>query len=123
MDTKQKNIVIIDDETDILLMLEKFLSRSGYNVQTFNNPVTAISSLPKNTDLILLDIMMPQMNGLDALPKLLEKNPKTKVLMMTAYSTLDKVLNAHRYGADEYIMKPFPSLDELGNKIEKMLKK
>lgn len=123
MSKEAKNIVIIDDETDILVMLEKFLSRSGYKVQTFNNPVTAISSLPKNTDLILLDIMMPQMNGIDALPKLLEKNPKTKVLMMTAYSTLDKVLNAHRYGADEYIMKPFPSLDELGNKVKKMLEK
>jgi DNA-binding NtrC family response regulator len=121
MSKQQKNIVIIDDETDILVMLEKFLSRSGYKVQTFNNPVTAISLLPKDTDLILLDIMMPQMNGLDALPKLLEKNPNSKVLMMTAYSTLDKVLNAHRYGADEYIMKPFPSLDELGEKIQKML--
>ncbi len=123
MSNQQKNIVIIDDETDILTMLEKFLSRSGYKVRTFNNPVTAISSLPKDTDLILLDIMMPQMNGLDALPKLLEKNPNTKVLMMTAYSTLDKVLNAHRYGADEYIMKPFSSLDMLGNKIENILKK
>lgn len=121
MSMQQKNIVIIDDETDILVMLEKFLSRSGYKVQTFNNPVTAISSLPNNTDLVLLDIMMPQMNGLEVLPKLLDKNPKIKVLMMTAYSTLDKVLNAHRHGAREYIMKPFPSLDELGGKIEKIL--
>jgi DNA-binding NtrC family response regulator len=67
--------------------------------------------------------MMPQMSGLDALPKLLEKNPKVKVLMMTAYSTLDKVLNAHRYGATDYIMKPFSSLDALNKKIEEVLKK
>ena len=123
MSTKQETIVIIDDENDILLMLEKHLTREGYKVQTFNNPVVALSSLPKETDLILLDIMMPQMNGLDALPKLLEKNPKSKVLMMTAYSTLDKVLNAHRYGADDYIMKPFPSLSALSKKIEEVLKK
>ncbi len=123
MSTKQETIVIIDDENDILLMLEKHLTREGYKVQTFNNPVVALSSLPKETDLILLDIMMPQMNGLDALPKLLEKNPKSKVLMMTAYSTLDKVLNAHRYGANDYIMKPFPSLSALSKKIEDVLNK
>ncbi|MDD5372727.1 MAG: response regulator [Sulfurimonas sp.] len=124
MSTQQKNIVIIDDENDILQMLEKYLSREdGYRITTYSNPVNAISSLPKDTDLILLDIMMPQMNGLDALPKLLEKNPKTKVLMMTAYSTLDKVLNAHRYGATDYIMKPFSSLDALGKKIKEILKK
>ncbi|MCX6052903.1 MAG: response regulator [Campylobacterales bacterium] len=123
MSTKQETIVIIDDENDILLMLEKHLTREGYKVQTFNNPVVALSSLPKETDLILLDIMMPQMNGLDALPKLLEKNSKSKVLMMTAYSTLDKVLNAHRYGANDYIMKPFPSLSALSKKIEDVLNK
>lgn len=124
MSTQQKNIVIIDDENDILQMLEKYLARDGgYRITTYSNPVNAISSLPKDTDLILLDIMMPQMNGLDALPKLLEKNPKIKVLMMTAYSTLDKVLNAHRYGATDYVMKPFSSLDELGKKIKEVLKK
>ncbi|MFA6193223.1 MAG: response regulator [Sulfurimonas sp.] len=124
MSQTQKTVVIIDDENDILLMLEKYLTREcGYKVQTFSNPVIAISSLSAETDLILLDIMMPQMNGLDALPKLLEKNPKTKVLMMTAYSTLDKVLNAHRHGATDYVMKPFSSLNALGKKIEEVLAK
>lgn len=123
MSANQKTIVVIDDENDILLMLEKHLSREGYRVRTFNNPLKAISSLPKDTDLILLDIMMPQMNGLDALPKLLEKDSNVKVLMMTAYSTLDKVLNAHRHGANDYIMKPFSSLAALSKKIDEILKK
>lgn len=124
MSSEIKNIVIIDDENDILQMLEKYLQRDGgYKIRTFNNPINAISSLPNDTDLILLDIMMPQMNGLDALPKLLEVNPNVKVLMMTAYSTLDKVLNAHRHGATDYIMKPFSSLDALGKKIKEVLKK
>ncbi|MFA6196844.1 MAG: response regulator [Sulfurimonas sp.] len=123
MNTKLETIVIIDDENDILLLLEKYLTREGYKVLTFDNPITAISSLPKETDIVLLDIMMPQMNGLEVLPRLLEKNPNIKVLMMTAYSTLDKVLNAHRYGANDYIMKPFPSLSTLSKKIEEVLKK
>ena len=118
------NIVIIDDEPEIISMLQKYLEREGeYHVTTYTNPIHAISSLPSNTDLVLLDIMMPQMNGLDALPKILEKNPNVKVLMMTAYSTLDKVLNAHRYGAEDYIMKPFSSLNELSQKIQTILKK
>ncbi|MFT7860307.1 MAG: response regulator [Sulfurimonas sp.] len=124
MADKKTNIVIIDDETEILTMLERFLSRNkNYKVRTFSNPVNAISALSQDTDIILLDIMMPQMSGLEALPKLLEKAPDVKVLMMTAYSTLDKVLNAHRYGATDYIMKPFPSLEALGDKIEEVLKK
>jgi DNA-binding NtrC family response regulator len=124
MANNSKNIVIVDDENEILNMLERYFSRNtNYKVQTYSNPVTAISSLSSTTDIILLDIMMPQMSGIDALPKLLEKAPDAKVLMMTAYSTLDKVLNAHRYGATDYIMKPFSSLDDLGKKIEEVLNK
>lgn len=124
MANHSKNIVIVDDENEILNMLERYFSRNtNYKIQTYSNPVTAISSLSSTTDIILLHIMMPQMSGIDALPKLLEKAPDAKVLMMTAYSTLDKVLNAHRYGATDYIMKPFSSLDDLGKKIEEVLKK
>ncbi len=112
------NIAIVDDEKDILDVLNRFLSRQeGYSVTTYNNPLTALSSLNANTDIVLLDIMMPQMNGLDLLPKLQKKYPNVKVIMMTAYSTLDKVLNAHREGAVHYLMKPFNSLSKLEEKI------
>lgn len=118
------NIVIIDDEQEIISMLEKHLVREGgYHVSTFTNPLTALSSLPRNTDLVLLDIMMPQMNGLELLPELLAKYPNIKVLMMTAYSTLDKVLHAHRYGAEDYVMKPFSSLGDLSIKIQEIMKR
>lgn len=121
---RQINVVIIDDEPDIIAMLQKHLTREGgYTVSTFSNPLTALSSFPSNTDLVLLDIMMPQMNGLDLLPKLMEKNPNIKVLMMTAYSTLDKVLNAHRHGAEDYVMKPFSSLSELSQKIQDVMRR
>lgn len=124
MDNKKINIVIIDDENEILRLLEKYFSKDPkYTIKSYSNPLTAISSLPKETDIVLLDIMMPQMNGLDALTKILEVKPDVKVLMMTAYSTLDKVLNAHRYGATDYIMKPFDSLQALAKKIDEVLKK
>lgn len=117
------NIAIIDDEKEILSILDRFLSKKGNNIVTYENPVTALSSLKTNTDVVLLDVMMPQMNGLDLLPKLLEKYPGIKVIIMTAYSTLDKVLDAHRGGAVFYTMKPFDSLAKLEAKIIEVSKK
>ncbi len=117
------SIAIVDDEVEILDMLNRFLSRNPkFSVTTFSNPLSALSSNSgTNYDLILLDIMMPQMNGLEVLEKLIEKNSEQKVIMMTAYSTLDKVLKSHKIGATNYIMKPFSSLDSLEKKVIEVL--
>lgn len=117
----QIRIAVIDDENEILSVLDKFLRREGYSVSTFANPLNALSQIKGNYDVILLDIMMPQMNGIEVLEKLREKEHNVKVIMMTAYSTLDKVLNSHRIGADDYIMKPFESLQAVKQKIESVL--
>jgi len=119
-----KKIIIIDDETEILNMLSRFLNKSGkYSVATFSNPVVAIDNLKREKyDLVLLDIMMPQMNGLEALEKIIQIRGDQKVIMMTAYSTLDKVLKSHKEGATNYVMKPFDSLQALENKIIEVLK-
>ena len=122
--SKKYSILVIDDEIEILDMLSRFLNRNpNFSVQTFSNPVSALSSINNNTkyDLVLLDIMMPQMNGLDVLEKLKEINSDQKVIMMTAYSTLDKVLKSHKIGATNYIMKPFSSLDALEKKVVEVL--
>ena len=122
--SKKYSIVIIDDEVEILDMLSRFLSRNpNFSVQTFSNPVSALSSINNNTkyDLVLLDIIMPQMNGLDVLEKLKDMNSDQKVIMMTAYSTLDKVLKSHKIGATNYVMKPFSSLDSLEKKVIEVL--
>ncbi|MCT7497716.1 response regulator [Aliarcobacter cryaerophilus] len=122
--SKKYSILVIDDEIEILDMLSRFLNRNpNFSVQTFSNPVSALSSINNNTkyDLVLLDIMMPQMNGLDVLEKLKELNSDQKVIMMTAYSTLDKVLKSHKIGATNYVMKPFSSLDSLEKKVIEVL--
>lgn len=122
--SKKYSILVIDDEIEILDMLSRFLNRNpNFSVQTFSNPVSALSSINNNTkyDLVLLDIMMPQMNGLDVLEKLKEINSDQKVIMMTAYSTLDKVLKSHKIGATYYVMKPFSSLDSLEKKVIEVL--
>ena len=117
------NVVIIDDEVQITSMLEKFLKREKkYSVTTYNNPLTALASISNTADVVLLDIMMPQMNGLDVLLKLKEKMPNISVIMMTAFSTLDKVLDSHRQGAEHYLMKPFDSLNVVSKKIDEISK-
>jgi len=69
-------------------------------------------------DVVLLDIMMPQMDGLIVLEKIKASYPDTVVVMMTAYSTLDRVLNSHRQGAESYILKPFESLADVEDKVK-----
>ena len=122
-----KTIAIVDDEREILNLLEKFLSKTGkYKVQTYSDPVNAlqmVSSPTSKVDVVLLDIMMPQMDGLEFLEKYTAAKPDAHVIMMTAHSTLDRVLKSHKHGARQYITKPFGSLQEIDNKIESVLTK
>ncbi|WP_419770481.1 MAG: response regulator [Candidatus Marinarcus sp.] len=117
-------IAIIDDETEILNMLSRFLTKNGkFSVTTFSNPVHGVSAVERDDfDLVLLDIMMPQMNGLEALEKIMKSKEDQKVVIMTAYSTLDRVLKSHKVGATNYVMKPFDSLQALETKITEVLK-
>ena len=101
----QKNIAIVDDEPTILNLLKSLLEKGNYRVSTFDNPVAALPRLSTGEyDMILLDIQMPQMDGLELLGKVMEVRPNQKVMMMTAYSTLDRVLKSHKLGADQYLM-------------------
>ena len=114
-----KKIAIIDDEQDILDTLERFLLRSEkFEIETFSNPKNALESVKQGKfDLVLLDIMMPQMNGLDFLEEVKTTNPNQKIIMMTAYSTVDKVIQANKTGATDYVTKPFVSLRDVENKV------
>ena len=124
MNNEKHSIVIIDDETEILNVLSRYLTRNpNFSVTTYSNPISALGAIGNTkVDLVLLDIMMPQMNGLEVLEKLKAKNAEQKVIMMTAYSTLDKVLKSHKEGATNYVMKPFDSLQALEKKILEVLK-
>lgn len=117
------NVMIVDDEREILKMLETALKKSGFkSVRTYTNPLEALRSYNgTNFDVILLDIMMPEMDGIEVLDRLKEKNKNVKVIMMTAYSTLDRVLKSHKIGADQYILKPFRNLKEIETKIAQVM--
>ena len=114
-----KKIAIIDDEISILDVLQRFLSRSEkLEIEIYENPLEALASVQSGKyDLILLDIMMPQMDGLLFLDQVKGINPNQKVIMMTASSTIDRMIHANAIGADDYVTKPFISLRDVENKV------
>ncbi len=116
-------LLIVDDETSIGSMLEKALGRSGdFKITYIDNPITALSRFRKGDyDGVLLDIMMPQKDGLSVLEEIKVKDPECVVVMMTAYSTLDKVLQSHKVGADHYLLKPFDSLASVEKKVRELI--
>jgi len=114
-------IAIVDDERDILEVLEEALSRK-FQVTTFLNPLDALSEIKSGKfDLVLSDIMMPQIDGLTLLKRVRESNKSVAFIMMTAFDSMDKALEAHTYGASNYIKKPFKSLRDIEEKITKAL--
>lgn len=122
MNDKIYNIAIVDDAHEIIEMLSKSLSRNKkYHISTYSNPLTAIENIDSKIDVVFLDIVMPQIDGIEALEKIAKKNPDIKVIMMTASSTLDRVLKAHKHGATHYIMKPFDSMQSIEKKLEAVL--
>lgn len=114
-----KKIAIIDDEENILNMLKKYLLRKEiFEIDIYPNAKHAIPKILRGEyDLILLDIMMPEINGLDLLETIQKNNPNQKVIMMTAYSTEEKIIKSDTSGAADYITKPFISLRDVENKI------
>lgn len=117
-------LMIVDDEPSIGAMLEKGLGRSGdFKITYIDNPINALSRFRAGEyDGVLLDIMMPQKDGLSVLEEIKGKDPECVVIMMTAYSTLDKVLQSHKIGADHYLLKPFDSLANVEKKVRELVK-
>jgi DNA-binding NtrC family response regulator len=111
----EKNpILIIDDESSYLNLMKEFLNQEGYsNVITEQNPLNVLPLLERtDIDLILLDIFMPEMNGLDLLEKVYAVYPSIPVIVVTAVNEVQIALKAIKLGAYEFITKP-PDTDRL----------
>ena len=118
----QKTILIVDDEQPIVDILVYNLNKEGYNTLEANDGVTAVDiALEKKPDLILLDIMLPKMDGLTVCKKIRTKY-NMPILMLTAKDEeIDKILGLE-LGADDYITKPF-SVRELMARVKANLRK
>lgn len=104
----QKRILIVDDDDEIRELLEFDVRSSGYFVDTASDGLEGLNKALNNTyDLILLDVMMPKMNGFDVCKNIRQAKLSIPVLMLTAKGTIDDKTTGFDCGADDYLVKPF----------------
>ena len=116
-----KNIWVVDDDKSIRWVLEKALTKEGMSPRCFEDPTEVLAQL-KNShpDVIISDIRMQKMDGISLLEKLKQRVPDIPVIIMTAYSDLDRAVSAFREGAFEYLSKPF-DVDEIIGLVNRAL--
>lgn len=104
----QKRILIVDDDEEIRELLEFDVAQSGYFVDTASDGIEGLNKALNNTyDLILLDVMMPKMNGFDVCKNIRQAKLAIPILMLTAKGTIDDKTEGFDCGADDYLVKPF----------------
>ena len=105
---KRGKILVVDDEPDLVLVLSNFLSKEGFKVYTAHTGEQAIEKVKNNPiDLVLLDIAMPVMDGIETLKQIKKIKPDINVIMITGYKDAEKVVQAFRLGAYDCLFKPF----------------
>lgn len=103
-----RQVLIVEDERDICECLQDFFQAKGFAVQCVFSGEEALERLERGSaDVILLDILLPGVSGLEVLMRARTLHPKARIIMVTALDETDLRLKAHRYGADAYITKPF----------------
>ena len=120
---RKKHILVVEDDLNILMGLQDNLISEGYNVSTATNGIDGLNLVcEKDFDLLILDIMLPGMNGFEICKKVKKEKPLLPIIMLTARSSeMDKIAGLD-FGADDYITKPF-SLSELLARIRAVLRR
>lgn len=117
------NILVVEDEPDMLAGLEHNLTFEGYNVQKAQTGREGLSMLEKDLpDLVLLDVMLPEMSGFEVLQEIREHHPTLPVIMLTAKGQESDKVQGLSMGADDYVTKPF-SIAELTARIMAVLRR
>jgi two-component system, NtrC family, response regulator AtoC len=117
-----KQVLVVDDEPNLRRVLSAQLSRDGYEVHTAEDGVEALRVLEEHhIDLVITDLRMPNLDGMDLLRRALELDPDLLVVMITAHGTVDNAVEALKLGAFDYITKPFDQ-NEVRTIVRKALK-
>jgi len=105
---KQTNILVVDDELNVRQLLSKILSKEGYTVYTAGDGVDALELFQTtNIDIIISDIKMPKMTGIELLHKIKQLDPDVGFILITAFATTETAIDALKSGAQDYVTKPF----------------
>jgi DNA-binding NtrC family response regulator len=118
---REESILVIDDEESMRLALSEALSRSGHLVDCVSNGYEALKKVQSSPfKLVITDVRMPKMDGLEVLHEIKKVSPQTPVIMITAYGTIHNAVEAMKRGAADYILKPF-SFEELNAIVQRAL--
>lgn len=116
-------ILIVDDEQNILLYLSEALEDEGYNIVTKGSGKEAVNALEKEDfDLLLVDLKLRDIDGLEVMREAKKRSPDTVVIMLTGHGSLESAMEAIRYGAFDYLLKP-SSVHDLKTSIKRGLDK
>ena len=114
-------ILVLDDVLDAGVMIKRILERKGHQVTVFTDEEEALAFVRSHpVDVAILDIRLKKMSGIDVLEELKAISPKTKVIMLTGYPTLETARQAQEWGAFDYCIKPIDK-DELEEKVASAL--
>jgi len=107
-----QTILVVDDNVDVVIIVQTILEANGYEVRVAYGGAEALAQLAEHKpDLMILDIMMPEMNGLEVLEQMREipSSAQIPVILLTAKGNDEDVLSGYQYGANYYMPKPFTS--------------
>ncbi|HHY22372.1 MAG TPA: response regulator [Bacilli bacterium] len=103
-----RKVLVVDDQYGIRVLLKEILEKDGYAMYQAANGMQALTLIEQHQfDLVLLDVKLPGMNGLEILKQVKEQYPQVEVIMMTAYGELNLIKEARKLGALAYFTKPF----------------
>jgi DNA-binding NtrC family response regulator len=123
MKTENHRVLIIDDERPVLMTLEALLKRHGYQVETAPTAAQGLKVLKsKSPSLVLLDLRLPDADGLEMLERIKSELPKVQVIILTAHDSLHNAIESIKRGAYHFISKPYAP-EELLSLVEKALEK
>ena len=118
----QARILIVDDEQDMCKVLQGLLEPAGHEVECVFDATSALAALAEQPfHLVLADIMMPEIDGMELLQRIKETDPSIAVVLITAYASLNTTIRAVRYQADGYLTKPLASRQVLLDAVESTL--
>src|SRR3984957_8539256 len=115
------NVLVIDDEVDIREGLELLLTSEGYAVDLAQNGTEGLHRMEnRGYDLVLLDLMMPDMSGLEVLTEVRKRDRETPIFLITAYGSVEAAVSALKLGANDYFSKPWDN-EKLLLEIDRVL--
>ena len=116
------NILVVDDDPDICDYMQLVLNRNGYHVETKTDQHEALEELrSKEYHVAILDLMMPQINGMEMLEEIRKFDKDIAIIIFTGYPSVDTAVTSLRYRVADYIRKPF-DIDEFNASLERILR-